>query len=125
MLFLIQNQLQEDCQDYISIIQEAMESMEDDKIAKGTSSLTNNSVYFQIFETFLLKDFTFFSAGLLKRWQRLESDILSRLKVFQDFQSLQEGVEKTREKLVNFTQRFRRKRQQPPSCSSEKGIVSP
>jgi hypothetical protein len=34
--FLLQKQLREDCQDYISIIQEAIESKEDGEMAKGT-----------------------------------------------------------------------------------------
>jgi hypothetical protein len=68
----------------------------------------------------------FFSAGLLKPWQSLESRILSRLKIFRDFQSLQEGVEETRQKLLSFTERCRRKRRQKWSDAAWfwlKGIV--
>ncbi len=36
LCFLLQKLLQEDCQDYISIIQEAIESKEDGEMAKGT-----------------------------------------------------------------------------------------
>jgi hypothetical protein len=111
----LQKQLQEDCQDYISIIQEAIESKEDGEMAKGTLPKLCYSVQFQTWKIFviMLNNFAMlFSAGLLKPWQSLESRILSRLKILRDFQSLQEGVEETRQKLLSFTERCSRKRRQ-------------
>jgi hypothetical protein len=114
----LQKQLREACQDYISIIQEAIESKEDKEMAKGKLSKLIILFNFKTVKIFLimLNNFVmFFSAGLLKPWQNMESRILSRLKIFRDFQSMQEGVEETRQKLLSFTERCRRKRRQKNS----------